>query len=104
MQKEFQNMNLYNKSNCVPAILLNCFKCGTKRRATRRQKKEQCVGVRNLTKVRLENVWNSTANDSHIFLRRCCYSAEDGTKYLQHTNENKTKTNFKITLYQFITG
>ena len=47
-------------------------------------------------KVRIENDWNSKANDFLVLVRRSFFSAEDDSEQLRHANENKTKINYQI--------
>ena len=51
-------------------------------------------------KVRIENDWNSKANDFLVLVRRSFFSAEDDSEQLRHANENKTKINYWVSDYQ----
>ena len=41
-------------------------------------------------KIRIENGWDSKANDFLVLVRRSFFSAEDDSEQLRHANENKT--------------
>ena len=47
-------------------------------------------------KVRIENDWDSKANDFLVLVRRSFFSAEDDYEQLRHANENKTKINYWV--------
>ena len=58
------------------------------------------IGPIDYIKVRLENDWNSKANDFLVLVRRSFFSAEDDSEQLRHANENKTKINYWVSDYQ----
>ena len=57
---------------------------------------KQLTVCNQLSKVHLENDWNSKANDFLVLVRRNCYSADDDSVLFRYANEIQTKIIFNL--------